>query len=845
MKQKRRGSLFATLLSIILLFGACAPNTPEHILPDNMQTSLGDGADAGTYLAGIDLVDMKKVEKAVVSFDRALYIEGGDVALFFGGMAISALFDAYNGDLFVYRNYPLDMITSAVDFVRKADDEMKIEIYDTSITNGVVPKRTITLQGLRNQHIVVNDMLVDADGVFLYASTCDFDNTGKPNFATSEDGVYHFDFDGKFLSHQPASLRQGYSPLNLIRTGGETYLLVSDILRPESKGGMSEAEAAVFSMRQADFRRLCTVDQERGTVTPLERKGMEDAALLGAVSYPDGRILCMDFVVRETVSAAAGAIQLSCYNPADGTADVLTYAFIGADDYIASQMSYDETTDTLFFFFRNNEIYAWQLGTAAPIAQLTRIENVQVYDSVCAVNGTLLYMTKSMQIERFSNFALPEGDTLSAQNADKIAFGIGQNTQLSILASTVEKTFSLNSAYGDGCGVLEHLDTYCSAHDLPGFTLAPTYLGLNPYDVDLIGPDTFQSYLDSVAKKLLAGDDDFDLFFIGGQASYADSLGLLNGAIKNGYLYPLNKLGLEPLYDEMLPGIKELCSADGQILLVPISLDFEGFMLHPDVLQTLGITADEFPRTATELIQFMDIHNKAVNAAGYVMFEHNVGAADMRYHTQAQYVTQFFEGEINTQEMWDIRMKLLEACYAYEDKAAYGSGATPLFFRKYTTNMIFGMRQKWDYSLSGIRYMPVVPAPLLTAGAKYPLEHSVFIGVNPNSKNLDAVAEFLRIFLSRSYIDYALEKSQMLKSSEDFNAVAGGKEVLTALYDLPQLDPELYPAFAYYKEMLQNATRGYPRHLDYPQLDAFLAQELTGDEWKNIADRELEFLRDE
>jgi len=766
------------------------------------------------------------------------------------------MLDAHGGELFMYRNYPQDLAVAAGDFVRTADAKKQVEVYDKVTAKNLpdAPTRVIDLQGLDGKHVIAYDIVVDAEGVFLYLFTCDFNADGTPNFATGEEGVYLFDMDGSLIFSQPASLSQGHMPRNLIRAGGASFMLISDIVRPEAAKSMSAAESAIHDIQQQDYRRLCEVDAERGMLTPFVREGMEDAALLGAMSYPDGRILCVDFVVREADEAtAACALQVSLYNPTNGETEILTYVYTSKNEYVAPQMSYDETTNTLFFS-QKDILRMWKLDTIAPIAQIPVVDRVQVHDGLCAVKGALLYMVRNMQIEGFFNIVTPKGMplALSEEEADNIAYGIGQSTPLSILASTTEKTFSdsggSNAAFGYSTEVFDYIERYCASQSRMGFTLVPTFLGANPYQVDIIGSDTYQSYLDNVAKKLLAGDDDFDLFFIGGEATYKESLGLLNGMIKNGYLYPLEELGLAPLFDDMLPGVKGLCSdEDGQLLLVPVVLNFDGLMLDPDILQAIGVTADEFPRTAEGLIEFIDTYSDAVTDTGYTMFE-PYEILLMRLKTHAQYVTQFNENQSNTQEMWDIRMKLLEALRIDSDAAE--SKASPLFVNNTIKNMVFGLRTNWHYDLFGKgslgRYMPVVPAPLLTEDAKYPLYQSIFIGVNPNSKNLDAVAEFLSIYLSRGYIDYALEESQMLKSGDEFNISKGGeKRVYTALYDLPQLDPALYPAFVYYKEMLQNATRGYPAHEEWMYGEALLAGEWDGEAWKRAADRELEFLRDE
>jgi len=830
------------LLSIVLLLGACAPKADDFLLPAS-----GDASSKGSYLSGVELVDLKKFAAAKVTFDRAVYMEGGDDALFAGGMAIPAMLDAHGGELFMYRNYPQDLAVAAGDFVRTADAQKQVEVYDKVTAKNLsgAPTRVIDLQGLDGKHVVAYDIVVDANGISLYLTTCDFNADSTPNFATGEEGVYLFDMDGALISSQPASLSQGHMPLNLIRAGSESFLLVDDILRPEAPSNMSAAEAAIYEMQQQDYRRLCAVNADRGTFAPFVREGMENMALLGAMSYPDGRILCVDFVVKEADEAAACAVQISLYNPADNETEILTYAYTAANEYFAPQMSYDETTDTLFFF-RNNELRAWQLSTIAPIAQLTVVDRVQIYDDLCAIDGTLLYMVKNMQVELFSKLTLPKGMplALSEEEADTIAYGIGQNLPISILASKYEGGLSFDSPFGNGAEVLKYIERYCSSQNRQGFTLVPTFLGDSPTGIEVAGNDAMYTYMDTVAKKLLAGDDDFDLFFIGGR-SYKAIQTHLNGMVKNGYLYPLNELGLAPLFDEMLPGVKGLCSDEnGQILLVPVSLDFDKLELNPDILQAIGVTPDDIPRAAAEFIEFVDTYSDAITDAEYIMFN-EAGTFNMYRAAEHQYVAQYYENEGNTQEMWDMFTALLKTIEAHTTDAS-GRNVPDLFFNRYNTNGIFGMRTKWNY-LEGdsTRYMPTVPVPLLTEDAKYPLYESIFIGVNPNSKNLDAVAEFLNTYLSREYIDYALEQSQMLKSWDEFNKSGSEVHVWTALYDLPQLDPELYPAFVYYKEMLQNATRGYPGYISFRMFDEFMAGEVSSEAWKQDADRELEFLRDE
>ena len=379
----------------------------------------------------------------------------------------------------------------------------------------------------------------------------------------------------------------------------------------------------------------------------------------------------------------------------------------------------------------------------------------------------------------------------------------------------------------------------------------PTGMAALPYGTYPNAAGIAASYFDDVALKLLAGDDDFDMFLIG-MESYMNATSQFSMMLNKNYFLPMEALGLESLFDSMLPGVKDICTADGAILLAPVRLSYWGVVMQPLVLARLGIVPEDIPRTANAFTDFFLNVRDRLESEEIALFSESHSDFLIRQF-EGQYISAYMSHAADTQALWDAMLDTLDKLY--------GAGLVPLTARvlpdggaadfapafPYTTAVFDSFRRITGSGLDeelmpnqspSDRRMenhvdPVLPHLLLTEDAKAPLYGGVFIAVNPNSKNLDAVRDFLTTILS-----------------EDFRHSFNIEQDLWELYE--NADNALRNDYAVYREAVAHSAmspvfsryyRGeYINHTDYA---AYRTGTLSAAEWKAKVDRELEFLRDE
>jgi len=836
----------AIIVSAALLLASCAPKAEDFLLPiatptpsTSVDTVTGtpspspasSAEEALPFLPDVFLTELKSTieNPPAITFSTVLYAEGFDEVLLDGVIAAPAV-SIYADELYTYPVFPRSLSVPAMEYEWKPDALKQIEVYSAS--DSVNPIRTIPLQGLDGLRISVlpGGITVDADGIFLLLTASASQADGTVDYTNRTRGLYHFGFDGKLLASQPFTMPQSNMPMRLLRADGTCYVLMHDMTGPKIKYNMTEAERIIDTAQRISHRILCTIDPETESFVPVARTGMENTALLGILAYKDGRLLCLDKVVRKTGDAAAPALQASLFNPVDGTSEVLSYVYCSDGDTVDAPMAYDASLDSLFFF-QGKELLAWRLGTAAPLQRLMKISKTTNYIDLYAINGSLMLAETTGRTERLTDFMLPDATPLTPDNADSIAYAVrGAGTKLTVLTSAYSKQ-SFLSYDSTGYRSFSYLEDYYDSKNLPGIGLNPIFLGAEQIpNADSVAHADLLSYHDALAKKLLAGDDDFDIFLLGG-SNYNFNLPLINSVIESDYIRPLDGLGLEPFYDAMLPGIKELCTVNGKLVLVPVHLGLPALSISKDIMAEAGLRPNGVPRTAVDFASYLDNQKEKFTDLPYMMVGNYI-VSDMLNMMMRQYAIQFFENESQTQAAWDALIRLLDACLANAGTDVEKYGNTAISALLYGTVIGAGP--------DGPKL--IHPQPLLTPDAKYPLAEAMFIGVNPNSKNLDAVAEFLRVFLRRDYYEFAAEQE---KFPAKFDKILAYQNVGTALYDIPVLDAATYPDFAVYKEMLANASRGVPSDWDYQNLADYIDGTLSAAEWKELVDRELEFLRDE
>jgi len=351
-------------------------------------------------------------------------------------------------------------------------------------------------------------------------------------------------------------------------------------------------------------------------------------------------------------------------------------------------------------------------------------------------------------------------------------------------------------------------------------------------------------YYDTIALKLLAGDDDFDMFLIGSQ-SYQHARGQVHDMLNKNYFVSMETLGLAALYDDMLPGVKGLCTADGAILLAPIRFVFTGRMMKRDALSRLNISAGDMPRTAKGFTDFILSLCGTMESTQTLLVDTFDPGIFIEWFA-GQYVAEYMDYGENMQAMWDALVDALDRLFAsgllaFETGGSDGAGGVlPYDFpAMYHTDALMDSRtvsvtgNDSGEAIKEYYNTELMPYILLTEDAKEPIYGGAFLAVNPNTKHLDDVRAYLSTMLSADFRRSATTKDYwIIYDDSDFHENAD---------------------YLWYKDALANSTRGYSspygaangQYISYFDYLAYHNGTMTSAQWKAKVDRELEFLRDE
>ena len=448
--------------------------------------------------------------------------------------------------------------------------------------------------------------------------------------------------------------------------------------------------------------------------------------------------------------------------------------------------------------------------------------------SACAPSAEVLYLAPS-----------PDADATEQAVKDTPAPEADENA-LRLLISTIDA-----GGLGVELPIADYAQDYRAEHGQTVTPLATTVIG-NQFDPDdhLSRPGIAASYFDAVSVKLMSGDADFDMFFIGG-STYIYAENYFNSMLRKDYFASMESLGLAALFDGMLPGVKALCSADGEILLAPIGFGLAMKTMKPSALQKLGITMADIPTTAGAYTDFLLGMKDKMEAEKVALLEFPF-ASYLFTDYEGQYVTEFMTRGDNLQPMWDALVDTVDRLY-HSELCVFEIGewldanwtiSMPYDFPYiYHTDTLYAQHSRTlTGSRTDITDDPYLPYMLLTEDSKDTLYFGSFFAVNPNSKKLPEVAEFLSTILDK---DFRLALNANHPASERW-----------MIYDNP--DYEEYPDYRAYKETLPHVTRSFTNlHnanaalFTFTDYMAYHNGTLTSAEWKAKIDRELEFLRDE
>ena len=253
--------------------------------------------------------------------------------------------------------------------------------------------------------------------------------------------------------------------------------------------------------------------------------------------------------------------------------------------------------------------------------------------------------------------------------------------------------------------------------------------------------NAYTEYANTMAKKLLAGDTDFDLFWLSAETPTL---------FKEGYFtdlgsYPL----LKSYYDRMPEGLAELCSVGGVPALYPLHL------YRTDLAVYTGLAGDNFtpPETFEAFRKFTD-SIRVPGRLNLMQVTHIRSAADPWLN---QLISNFMEGR-GTDEGAQEELTML-LTWALEQYAESEPGKDSV------------IRTVTGSAGEGYTAFPV-PKLNEAYGTPYTGE---YLAVNPNSPNRDAAA---------LYLAYKMEE-----------ALAGGHQLMDSREDCTGI--RAYPTSAY------------------------------------------------
>ena len=355
-------------------------------------------------------------------------------------------------------------------------------------------------------------------------------------------------------------------------------------------------------------------------------------------------------------------------------------------------------------------------------------------------------------------------------------------------------------------------------------------------------------FLDTVTLKLLAGDDDFDMFLVS-HNTYPHARAQFNGMLRKEYFASMGDLGLAALFDGMLPGVKELCEADGDILLAPLGFRFHGWLLRMEPARRLHINPAVIPGTAVAFTDYLlgirdELESEQIAYDNGWGISHHIGMYE------EQYVNEYMTHGAHTQELWDALVYAVDGlCQSGLLDSEIGewvseSNIVPYEFPViyYTDVLIHEYANLIDGS-AGHDYgheqddTALMPYLRLTEDARIPIESGFFLAVNKGSQNQAPAADYLSTLLSRAFHDYYKDT---ITYDNHWN-----------IYDSPTLAGS--PSNRWYRASLANSSRsqvdayGYyaVRYIHFADYMRYHNGEITSAEWKAKVDRQLEFLRDE
>lgn len=329
----------------------------------------------------------------------------------------------------------------------------------------------------------------------------------------------------------------------------------------------------------------------------------------------------------------------------------------------------------------------------------------------------------------------------------------------------------------------------------------------NPYTYtsvfDLMKTNGYESYSDAfiynnkeeyahaMAKKLMAGDTNFDLFYV------STEMAQLFDARYYEDLTRYSRLSRD-YFDEMVPGLKNICTIDGRLSLVPLSLNAQ-IMVIDNSLAEGTVT---FPRTVAELLNLAD--SVTLTDGSYLMG--GTRAATILRKLFEEFAANYILSDIADETALADLTNLYEMC------TLLGENAKMLLSRGYNTQkrmITFGMNNGMDVYFRGDIQSGSLPK--INENYKTPVSGE-FWAINPNSENKELAGAFLLCFLGQNRVNTFM-----------------GTGVYYANDELPESTPEVMAIRELFRQQLTEGIRSYEAPDVFAYVDMHFKQIKNGE----------------
>ena len=270
---------------------------------------------------------------------------------------------------------------------------------------------------------------------------------------------------------------------------------------------------------------------------------------------------------------------------------------------------------------------------------------------------------------------------------------------------------------------------------------------------------------DKIATKLLAGDDDFDIYFL--RADYIPYYSKVNAC------YDLSSSKeIVNNFGNMFDGMKDLCSVGDKLCGVPIQVSQANatWECNVELAEQLGIDIAALSTKKMTLPEFYDLAVEAKAKAVelgiekfYILLDFYVD--DKIYHYMTNYLDYTNKTiEDKTQEYVEyvkLYMKMIDEGLIKVD---------PGWDMNYKNNNVL-FKYGGDFSFFSFEKQPF-PKPLISVSDLYVIDTNI-LAINPHSQNIEAAKKYLAYSISlpvlQKRLDYLLKDRDSYEFSwEDY-----------------------------------------------------------------------------